>query len=349
LTSEAHTAEPPTVPDLIEPPAEAEPPEDISLRKRFLNYRTLLSFAFALAIIVFLFTRFDINVGETLRMAARANPWLILGALLVYYASFPIRGFRWKLILHNVGFRKSEGVRLPSVIELSQIILLGWFANTILVAKLGDVYRGYLLKRNADVGFSKTVGTIFAERLIDMLVLFAMLLIAALGVIRTSGAGATVGILEVGIVMSVLIVAGLLVMRFWGEGVHRFLPRRLKGLYLRFREGTLASFGRMPSLIALSIGIWLAEAARLYLVILALGLPVAAPLVLFAALANSLLTAVPFTPGGLGLVEAGMVAILVTAPMPPEAAAGVALLDRVVSYWSVIFFGFLLQVFGKHR
>src|SRR5439155_25304169 len=154
-----------------------------------------------------------------------------------------------------------------------QIILLGWFANTILVAKLGDVYRGYLLKRQADVSFSKTVGTIFAERLIDMLVLFGMLLVATLGIIRTSGAGAAVGILEVGIVMSILIVAGLLAMRFYGEAIHRFLPRRVKGLYLRFREGTLASFGRMPALIALSIAIWLAEAARLFLVIQALGLP----------------------------------------------------------------------------
>ena len=52
----------------------------------------------------------------------------------------------------------------------------------------------------------------------------------------------------------------------------------------------------------------------------------------------------------------GRLAILTNAPvgatglpMGHETAAGVAVLDRVVSYWSVIFFGALLQFFGRHR
>jgi uncharacterized protein (TIRG00374 family) len=335
------------------PEAPPEPadggPEEVSLRKRFLNFRTLISFAFAVAIIVFLLTRFDINLGDALGLVARANPLLFLAALLIYYATFPVRGLRWRFILHNAGFAPHHGVRLPSVLGLSQIILLGWFANTILVAKLGDVYRGYLLKRSARVSFSKTVGTIFAERLIDMLVLFGLLVIAAVGVARTTRSEASPLILEVGVVMSLLIVAGLLAMRFLGGTIHRFVPGRLQALYLRFQDGTLSSFGRLPALVTLSIIIWLAESARLYLVIQAVGISVPLPLILFAALANSLLTAVPFTPGGLGLVEAGLVAILVLAPMAPTEAAGIALLDRVISYWSVIVFGFLLQVFGPHR
>ena len=67
---------------------------------------------------------------------------------------------------------------------LGQIIFLSWFANCVVPAKLGDAYRAYLLKKDANVGFSKTIGTILAERIIDMIILFVLLAGAALLVIR---------------------------------------------------------------------------------------------------------------------------------------------------------------------
>ena len=43
---------------------------------------------------------------------------------------------------------------------LVEIIYLSWFVNCIVPAKLGDAYRSYLLKRNSNVAFSSTIGTI---------------------------------------------------------------------------------------------------------------------------------------------------------------------------------------------
>ncbi len=56
--------------------------------------------------------------------------------------------------------------------------MLSWFANCIVPAKLGDAYRAYLLKRERGVSFSATIGTILAERIIDVLVLFLLMLAA---------------------------------------------------------------------------------------------------------------------------------------------------------------------------
>jgi hypothetical protein len=39
------------------------------------------------------------------------------------------------------------------------------------VAQLGDVYRGYLLKQEAEVSLPLTLGTILAERLVDLVTL----------------------------------------------------------------------------------------------------------------------------------------------------------------------------------
>ena len=98
--------------------------------------------------------------------------------------------------------------------------MLSWFANCIVPAKLGDAYRAYLLKAHAGVSFSKTFGTILAERIIDMLLLF----IAAgrRGAGRFSGTlpAEVMSIMQVGLVLVVLVVIGLVAMRNLG-GIDR--------------------------------------------------------------------------------------------------------------------------------
>ena len=60
----------------------------------------------------------------------------------------------------------------------------------------------------------------------------------------------------------------------------------------------------------------------------------------FVALIGSLLTAVPLSPAGLGIVEVGVVGVLTAAyGVPPPEATAIALLDRVISVLSIIVFG----------
>ena len=55
-----------------------------------------------------------------------------------------------------------------------EIIVLSWFANTLLPAKLGDVCRGYLFKKATGVSFTRTrVRDDPHERLMDILGLFS--------------------------------------------------------------------------------------------------------------------------------------------------------------------------------
>jgi uncharacterized protein (TIRG00374 family) len=88
---------------------------------------------------------------------------------------------------------------------------------------------------------------------------------------------------------------------------------------------------------------WMAEVGRLYFVVQALGLPLTLPMVLFVTVANAILTLVPLTPGGLGIVETGVTGVLVLA-LAQSDALSVALLDRSISYLSVIIMGALYFV-----
>ena len=99
--------------------------------------------------------------------------------------------------------------------------------------------------------------------------------------------------------------------------------------------------------------IWTTEALRLYLVVLAMGFPdvqLGPSGAFFVALTGSLLTAVPFTPAGIGVVEAGVVGVLTLIyNVPPTEALAIVLVDRFISVLSIIFFGGLAYLFSPIR
>ena len=317
--------------------------------RRFFKKETLVSFLVAFALLVFLFTRLDLDWAALWRNITSSDPLLFLLAFVIYYFTFPIRGFRWLLLLNNIGLKRAKGIPIPSFMGLGHIIFLGWFGNCVVPAKLGDAYRGYLLKKEANVSFSSTVGTIVAERVVDMVVLFSMMALAAFSFLGSSLSNIILQVLLAGGAMVIVLVLGLVFI--WGLGQHQGrLPDALQGMYSRFQTGTFGSFRQLPMISALSILVWLMEAARLFYVTKALNLSLGLPFILFVSLANSLLTAVPFTPGGLGLVEAGVVGLLVLSPaVDNEMAVSVALLDRAISYWSLVGFGAIVFLFGNRH
>lgn len=332
----------------------ARPP---ALAKRFFNLRTLVSFAFGFAIIVFFLTRARVDLGGIAERVSRANVPLLLLALLAFYATFPLRALRWRRLLRNAGFRARHGVALPSIWGLSEIILLSWFANCIVPAKLGDAYRGYLLKSAAGVSFSKTIGTILAERIVDVLFLFGLMVAAASLAFGRALPGEIVLLMQVGFSLAVVVVAGLLGMRNLRPLAERLLPARVHVQYRRFEDGTLKSFARLPEVLMLTGSAWAGEVTRLYLVTLSLGVGSVAPsVVLFVALASALATTLPLTPAGLGFAEGTIVSIFLLAAsaglapgVDEQTAASIALLDRTISYWSLIVTGLATYLFSKRK
>jgi hypothetical protein len=118
--------------------------------------------------------------------------------------------------------------------------------------------------------------------------------------------------------------------------------------YESLRLGTVNSFARLPTLLVLTAMVWAAEGARLGFVVFSLhlaGVHLGPSQFLLIALVAALLTTVPFLPGGLGLVEAGMIGVLMTVGgVANSAAVSITLLDRSISYASLIVVGFVIFV-----
>ena len=326
-----------------------------ALKERLMQPRTLVSFALAFAIILFVFRGIDINLAETFAQMRQVNPWLYLLAFAMFYGTFPIRALRWRVLLLNADFPIVRGPgSWASIPALTEYLGLSWFANCVVPAKLGDAYRGYLLKHNGGVSFSRSFGTIFAERLLDMIVLFGLLVLTGWQVFGAQLPPATRYIFLFGLVLVVLIVAGLAAMRYLSLLIRRFMPDRLHRVYGHFEQGTLGSLrpAALPLLFVLTTIIWLAESLRLFFVIEAMGgLDLGLPAIIFVALTSSLLTTVPATPGGLGLVEGGIIGVLISPlfGVMKVSAGAAALLDRVINYWSIVVFGLILFLVSKRK
>ena len=70
----------------------------------------------------------------------------------------------------------------------------------------------------------------------------------------------------------------------------------------------------------------------------------------FVARIGSRLTAVPLSPAGLGVVELGVVGVLVTAyGIPLQEATTIALVDRAISVFSIILLGLVAYAASSLR
>lgn len=321
-----------------------------SLAGRVLRPRTLLSFAIALTILFFVVRRFDIPLSEIWRNVRGANPWLYACAVAVWYASFFLRAARWRQMLGRVDIDRAHGYAVPGTFGMVEIFLLSWFANCVVPAKLGDAYRSYLLKQETGASFSTGLGTILAERLTDLTVLFLTMSAAALFVFHGQVPTAAAQTFLLGLGLLVVAAVGLAVMWFSRHALRRRLPPRIQEQYGRLSEAVFRCLRRPQLFFAISAVIWLGEGLRVFLVARAVGADLGFTTALFVALMGSLLTTLPITPAGLGVVESATVAVLVAfIGMEPSLAAAIILLDRVMSYWSVIAVGLLLYLRRARR
>lgn len=322
--------------------------DEVSLRTRLLNVRTIGSLLFG-AVLLFLLFRVvfgdDFDWGLVARLIGEANPGFLALAFLAYYATFPLRSYRWRYVLSRSGVR----VRFR---DATEILYLSWFVNCLVPAKLGDLYRAYLLRGNFGASISRTVGTIFIERVADVIVIAGLALAAGFWSFRGRSRPEIDALFIIGFALSLGLVVLVVVLRLLGAHLGRWLPARLAALWERFQEGSTGALTvrSVPVILALTVGIWLLEGARLYFVVRALNMPdvgLGISAAVFVALAAALLTAIPLTPAGFGFVEAGIIGTLALYGVVREPATAVALTDRALTVGSVIVLGGILYAFSR--
>lgn len=102
----------------------------------------------------------------------KVNYWFVLLAVPVIFLSHLLRAIRWRYLM--------EPIKRVDVGSLFSALLIGYMANILMPAHLGELLRAYVLGKKRAVSASSTFATIVVERIIDV---FALLLLMAFAIL----------------------------------------------------------------------------------------------------------------------------------------------------------------------
>jgi glycosyltransferase 2 family protein len=267
---------------------------------------------------------------------ALARWWLALPFALVLAAFYWLKAMRWRILLAPTADLSARAL-LPALI-------VGFAANNLLPAHLGELVRVYLLGRERGLAKSAVLATVVLERMFDVLAVLALAL-AALASGQALGAELRAAGWFLALVAALVLVPALLLV-FTTEWFVRLsdpllallppslrvrLHEQLAALALGF--GALRAHHRLPALMANSLLQWALMASCVWIAIAAFGLDVptvAAVVILVLVVAGITL---PGSPGFVGTIEYCFVLGL----KPYGIAAGTAL--SVAVFYHVLTFG----------
>ena len=264
-----------------------------------------------------------INLAAVGAALGRVDPAGIALAIGFVGVEVTLRALRWQGLLLPVA-------RIP-LRRCLAYLSIGYFANSMLPARLGDVARAYLAGKAFGVGRLAVLGTIVVERLADGL--FILAVVAILGVSLAGGASLASTAFWVGIIGAIG-AAGLVVALVWirssGGGAYRARLRSLVEWVLEDAAAlrTPAGFARTA---ALTVAAFASAVTMFVLIARASGveLSVAQCALVMGGLALS--TSIPAAPGSIGTYEFVGLTILVAIGVAPETALAIVVLVHVVT------------------
>ncbi len=289
--------------------------------------RLWLGVALSLALLWLAFR--GVEPGELGRALAGVRPGWLAPVLATIAVRFWLTALRWQVLLRPV---KRVGLH-----RLFGVTLIGFMANNLLPARMGELVRAYALGRSEALSKSLSFATIVLERVFDGFTLLAFLVVGALS-LRPEPWLVWSAAASFGLYLGAL--AGLLWLRS-GRGRGRLLAwlpaglaRRAGGLLDSFALGldVLRDARALLAVAALSLAIWLTSALGLHAMFLAfgLGLPPYASLLVLAIVAVAIL--LPSAPGYVGTLQIGTVAGLALFSVPEATALSLAILYHAVHY-----------------
>jgi len=135
------------------------------------NLLKALKYVIALAVagllLWWVFRKIDIN--EMLSRLQDVNYVYVGLSIFLMLVAHWVRAYRWSLLLTPVGYTLST-------FRTFNAVLVGYIAN-LFVPRMGEITRCGVLKRTDDVNFTVSIGTVVAERIVDVVTLFTLILL----------------------------------------------------------------------------------------------------------------------------------------------------------------------------
>ncbi|BEH00466.1 dolichol-P-glucose synthetase [Bacteroides sedimenti] len=293
-------------------------------------------------ILVWVYRDFDFSkVGHVL--LHETNYWWMFISLIFGVLSHVFRGLRWKQTLEPLE-------AYPRTSNCVNAIFISYAANLVL-PRVGEVSRCTVLTKYDGVSFSKSLGTVVTERIIDTIMVAAITgttLLLQLGIFRSFFAQTGTSLDSIGDVfispkfyIILLCIIGVSILLYRMVKLLSFFEK-VKGIVLNVWEGiqTLKHVRNIPLFVLYTFLIWFSYFMEFYLTFFCFdftsNLGIMCGLVLFAA--GSVAVVVP-TPNGAGPWHFAIISMMVLYGVNPVDAGIFALIKHGVQTLLLVLLG----------
>jgi len=293
-------------------------------------------------ILVWVYRDFNFQrIGEVM-LNGMDYGWIAVSLVFGIFANV-FRGWRWKLALEPLG-------EYPKTSHCVYAIFIS-YASNLVIPRVGEVTRCGVLSKYDGVSFSKSLGTVVSERMIDTLcvgLITGLVLLSQMPVFTTFFAetGTNVGryaeVLTSGhfYLIILCLLAMLVLVFFLVRNIALFA--KLKGILQNVWQGIVAlkDIKHIPLYIIYTVGIWVCYFLEFYLAFYAFGfsahLGISAGLVMFVV--GTLAVIVP-TPNGAGPWHFAVMTMMMLYGVGKEDAGIFALLVHGIQTFLLILLG----------
>lgn len=251
--------------------------------------------------------------------------------LALTFLNYLLRFYKWDYYLRNIG------VKLK--VRDSLAIFLSGLTMSVTPAKLGEVFKSYLLKRLNGIEISRSIPVVFAERITDVL---GLLILAAISFSAFQyGKEILIVVLVILLALIVIIKSRWICGRLLKITESVTLLNKLSDSLRMAYESTHTLFGFKNLVVAIAISVisWGFECLAMYFVLDGFGVDSSVLLSTFVFSFSSLVGAVSMIPGGLLVAEGSFAGLLILSGIPKGIAATATMVIRFCTLWFGVIVG----------
>ncbi|MFC2061153.1 lysylphosphatidylglycerol synthase transmembrane domain-containing protein [Elusimicrobiota bacterium] len=247
-----------------------------------------------------------VDFSKTLQLLTQTNYIYLLPAIILFIIDFLLRSLRWKVLL--------SPVKKCRYIDLLSTLYIGFFANSVLPMRMGEVIRAVMVGEKEKISKTSSIATIALERLLDGFAILILLIMAFFvfpfpeNIKRIWIIGAFV------FSFLLLLLYGLIYLRSFTlkvlTSLFKMLPNNFEEKIERLLDKFLAGLEILRKTrhffltMTISMGVWLADASVFYFVAKGMGIQQITFIgAIFIMAVIALGISIPSSPGYIGVYE----------------------------------------------
>jgi len=312
-----------------------------------INGKLWISIVFSLFFVVLIF--YNIDIEKTSNAFLNANYIYIPIAVFLSIVTNILRTYRWKFIINPI--------KHISTSSLFSGVAIGYMANNLLPARLGELIRAYIMGKKENISKSSTFATILVERIFDGLtLLFFLAIIAILFSLPVWIKHASIGAALFFILLSAFLIL-LITKKTTGiKLVNKILvifpvsfAKIISNLLNNFLSGLIIVNHKKNIFWAFifSIIVWLSEALTYYAVSFSFNINLPVYVSLLTVVIVNIGILIPSAPGYIGAFEFFCVSALAIFNVGKSAALSYAIVLHTVLFIPITLIG--IYYFGREN